>query len=147
MYSGATEVPDRKSEHNEVGLMSVSAEAIVDTSSRTVEDIASETGAPSHSSRLSDKVLAAFNHAYAVGEIEVATKLREILAKLEQERVLAHGNRHARAIALGQADLWVEFVEARNDYRVACEDELLDNDAVSQVLDQMKNAYSRWSNF
>lgn len=127
--------------------MSVSAEAIVDTSSRTVEDIASETGAPSHSRRLSDKVLAAFNHAYAVGEIEVATKLREILAKLEQERVLAHGNRQAKAIALGQADLWVEFVEARNDYRVACEDDSLDSDAVTQVLDQMKDAYQRWSSF
>lgn len=127
--------------------MSVSAEAIVNTSSQSVEDIASETGAPSHSRRLSDKVLAAFNHAYAVGEIEVATKLREILAKLEQERVLAHGNRQARAVALSQADLWVEFVEARNDYRVACEDDSLDSDAVTQVLDQMKNAYQRWSNF
>jgi len=51
------------------------------------------------------------------------------------------------AVALGQADLWVEFVEARNDYRVACEDDSLDSDAVSQILDQMKDAYQRWSNF
>lgn len=127
--------------------MSVSAEALVDTPSRSVEEIASETGAPSHSRRLSDKVLAAFNHAYAVGEIEVATKLREILAKLEHERVLAHGNRQAMTVALNQADLWVEFVEARNDYRTACEDESLDTVAVARVLDQMKAAYQRWSSF
>jgi hypothetical protein len=127
--------------------MPVTAKAHVNTSSQSVEDIASETGAPSHSRRLSDKVLAAFNHAYAVGEIEVGTRLREILAKLEQERVLAHGNRQAMAVALGQADLWVDFVEARNDYRVACEDDLLDSEAVTRVLDQMKDAYQRWSSY
>ena len=29
--------------------------------------------------RLSDKVLAAFNHAYATGEVDVASKLRAVL--------------------------------------------------------------------
>lgn len=115
--------------------------------SKGVEEIAAETGVPSQSRRLSDKVLAAFNHAYAVGEIDVAAQLREILFKLEQERVLAHGHRRATTVALSQADLWVEFVEARNDYRVACEDEALDSEAVTQVLDQMKDAYQRWSSF
>lgn len=124
-----------------------STEAVANTPSRGVEEIASETGVPSRSRRLSDKVLAAFNHAYAVGEIEVATKLREILAKLERDRVIAHSQRKATPVALSHADLWVEFVEARNDYRMACEDDALDAEAVADVLGQMKDAYQRWSNF
>jgi hypothetical protein len=124
-----------------------SAEAVIDRPSQGVEDIASETGTPSHSRRLSDKVLAAFNHAYAVGEINVAANLREILAKLERDRVLAHSQRKANPVALSHADLWVDFVEARNDYRVACEDESLDANAVAGVLERMKDTYQRWSSF
>jgi hypothetical protein len=124
-----------------------SAEAVIDRPSQGVEDIASETGTPSHSRRLSDKVLAAFNHAYAVGEINVAANLREILAKLERDRVLAHSQRKANPVALSHADLWVDFVEARNDYRVVCEDESLDANAVAGVLERMKDTYQRWSSF
>lgn len=124
-----------------------SAEALANTPALVVEEIASETGVPSYSRRLSDKVLAAFNHAYAVGEIEVAAKLREILAKLETERVLAHSERKANPVALSHADLWVDFVEARNDYRVACNDDALDSAGVEVILDKMKDAYQRWSSF
>ena len=124
-----------------------SIEAVIENSSPGVADIASETGAPTHSRRLSDKVLAAFNHAYAVGEIDVAAKLREILAKLETERVVAHSQRKANPVSLSHADLWVEFVEARNDYRVACDDESLDGDAVSGILTRMKETYRRWISF
>ncbi len=124
-----------------------STEAIIDRPTKGVEDIASETGVPTHSRRLSDKVLAAFNHAYAVGEIDVARNLREILAKLERDRVIAHSQRKANPVALSHADLWVVFVEARNDYRVACEDESLDSAAVAQILARMKEAYQAWSSF
>jgi hypothetical protein len=124
-----------------------STEAVIDSPTRGVEDIASETGAPTHNRRLSDKVLAAFNHAYAVGEIDVAANLREILAKLERERVIAHSQRKANPVALSHADLWVNFVEARNDYREACDDEALDSEAVARVLARMKSAYQSWSNF
>ena len=124
-----------------------SADAMVRTPGRGVEEIAAETGVPVHNRRLSDKVLTAFNHAYAVGEIEVAARLREILAKLENERALAHSQRKATPVALSHADLWVEFVEARNDYRVACEDSSLDPAAVDQMLERMKQAYQRWSSF
>ena len=122
-----------------------SAEAIVAVPSPAVEDIAAETGMPAHSRRLSDKVLAAFNHAYAVGEVDVAVKLREILAKLEQERIMTHSARRPTSMALSQADLWVEFVEARNDYRAACADPALDGAAQAQTLERMKAAYQRWS--
>lgn len=124
-----------------------SLEAVIDKPSPGVEDIASETGTPTHGRRLSDKVLAAFNHAYAVGEIDVAANLREILAKLEKERVLAHSQRKANPVSLSHADLWVEFVEARNDYRVACDDDSLDAGAVDTMLARMKETYQRWSSF
>ncbi len=124
-----------------------STEAVFEKPAKGVEEIGSDTGTPARSRRLSDKVLAAFNHAYAVGEIDVAANLRGILAKLEKERVLAHSQRKANPVALSHADLWVVFVEARNDYRVACEDESLNADAVAGVLAQMKEAYQRWSNF
>ena len=127
--------------------MPYSTQAILDKPAKGVDEIGSDTGTPSYSRRLSDKVLAAFNHAYAVGEIDVARNLREILATLETERVLAHSERKANPVALSHADLWVEFVEARNDYRVACENEALDSDAVAEVLARMKEAYQRWSNF
>jgi hypothetical protein len=134
-------------EDNEAGTMPDSAEALANTPTLVVEEIASETGVPSYSRRLSDKVLAAFNHAYAVGEIDVAARLREILAKLETERVLSHSQRHANPVALSHADLWVDFVEARNDYRVACNDDDLDAEAVEVILDKMKDAYQCWSSF
>ena len=124
-----------------------SVEAVGKISNLIVEGIGADTGIPSHNRRLSDKVLAAFNHAYAVGEIEMATELRRILAKLETQRVLAHSQRKPNTVALSQADLWVAFVEARNDYREACEDDSLDNETVSAVLERMKDAYQRWSRF
>ncbi len=127
--------------------MSVAAEATAKSPAQCVEKIASETGVPANSRRLSDKVLAAFNHAYAVGEIDVAAQLREILAKLERDRVVTYSERKATPVALGHADLWVEFVEARNDYRMACEDETLDAEGLARFLDKMKHAYQSWSDF
>lgn len=124
-----------------------STEAVIDKPARGVEDIASDTGTPPLNRRLSDKVLAAFNHAYAVGEIDVAANLREILAKLERDRVIAHSQRKANPVALSHADLWVNFVEARNDYREACDNRALDSAAVASILDRMKEAYQSWSNF
>ena len=66
---------------------------------------------------------------------------------IEHERVLMDGHRHATTVALSHADLWVDFVEARNDYRVACENESHDSEAVAGILARMKEAYQRWSNF
>ena len=38
-----------------------------------------DVGAPDHDRRLSDKILAAFNHAYSVGETAIAEQLRVLL--------------------------------------------------------------------
>jgi hypothetical protein len=109
------------------------------------QDIVSATGAPRYNRRLSDKILAAFNHAYAVGEIEIASRLREVLARLDNDQAEGEGKRRDGTIALCQADLWIEFVEARNDYRAVCDKPGKETGAVATSLDAMKDAYRRWS--
>ena len=110
--------------------------------------IAADIGLPKYNRRLSDKILAAFNHAYAVGELEVAGSLREVLGRLDKgaeagdEQLRRHGT-----IALSQDDLWIEFVEARNDYRDACDTPEADPIALDCMLDMMKSTYGRWSAF
>ncbi|MDA0787664.1 MAG: hypothetical protein O3B37_15390 [Proteobacteria bacterium] len=107
--------------------------------------ITSDTGLPRYNRRLSDKILAAFNHAYAVGEIEIASRIREVLARLDRDLSEGDGQRRDGAIALCQADLWIEFVEARNDYRIVCDKPGMDSAAVATSLEAMKDAYQRWS--
>jgi hypothetical protein len=109
------------------------------------QDIVSATGAPRYNRRLSDKILAAFNHAYAVGEIEIASRLREVLARLDNDQAEDEGQRRDGTIALCQADLWIEFVEARNDYRAVCDKPGKESGSVATSLDAMKDAYRRWS--
>ncbi|MEP4377722.1 MAG: hypothetical protein ABJ215_02525 [Alphaproteobacteria bacterium] len=111
----------------------------------SVMEIASDTGIPRYNRRLSDKILAAFNHAYAVGEIEIASGIREVLARLDHDDPEGKGQRRDGAIALCQADLWIEFVEARNDYRTVCDKPGANAGSVEMSLAAMKDAYQRWS--
>ena len=106
--------------------------------------MASTTGAPRYNRRLGDKVLAAFNHAYATGALEVAGQLREILARIEADHGEADGERRDSATTLGQADLWMAFVEARNDYQAACEAGEGGTPAADAALAAMKAAYDSW---
>jgi len=110
--------------------------------------IAADIGLPKYNRRLSDKILAAFNHAYAVGELEVAASLREVLGRLDKGADSDNERqRRDSTIAPSQADLWIEFVEARNDYRAACDTPQSDPIALDCMLDVMKSAYGRWSTF
>lgn len=98
---------------------------------------------PKHNRRLSDILLAAFNHAYAVGERDIAERLRELLADLEGRRSNGGKNRR-RSDAISQADLWVAFVEARDHYR-ALSDNKPDHTKTLSALEAMKASYRRWS--
>lgn len=103
-----------------------------------------ETGErPDVRRRLSDKILAAFNHAYAVGEYEIATQLKAVLAHSDGPAGPFREMRRSYD-PLGEAELWSGFVDARNNYRTAC-DNRHDAAAVAQALDTMKEAYRRWS--
>ena len=108
-------------------------------------DITADMGIPRYNRRLSEKILAAFNRACAVGEIEIASRLPEVLARLDSDQAQDVGWRRDGTIALSQADLWIEFVEARNDYRAICDKTGIESGAVETSLDAMKDTYRRWS--
>jgi hypothetical protein len=107
-------------------------------------DLMSDLGAPEFNRRLSDKILAAFNHAYSVGECAVAAKLRAILVECQAQRGPSPADRRASR-AVTQADRWVEFVQARDAYRTTRQQPGADPATVAGSLDAMKEAYRRWS--
>jgi len=94
--------------------------------------------------RLSDKILAAFNHAYSVGEYDIAKQLKAVLVSNEKK---AGPYKEMRKFhdPLGEAALWVAFVNTRNNYRTACDGDKNDPGAVAAALDSMKEAYRQWS--
>lgn len=101
-------------------------------------------GEPDHSRRLGDKILAAFNHAYATGELEIARSLRQALTASEaSDRGRGHERRGASL--LRHADLWVCFVEARNSYNRSVASEETSPETLQEALLAMKEAYHRWS--
>ncbi len=95
-----------------------------------------------HNRRLTDILLAAFNHAYAVGERDIAETLHGLLQELDGRQY--NGKERRRSDALSQAELWVAFVEARDRYRKLC-DERPDHTNTLTALEAMKESYRRWS--
>ena len=106
-------------------------------------DYQSISGTLAITRRLSDKVLAAFNHAYATGELEVAAKLRAVLQITEARR--PRGDKRTGYDATAHADLWVGFVEARNTYRALCEKKGATEADLESAQEKMKIAYRAWS--
>ena len=94
--------------------------------------------------RLSDKILLAFNHAYSVGEYEIAKQLKAALVNNEK-RAGSYKEMRKNYDPLGEAELWIKFVNARNNYRTACEKRHNDPNVVAKTLDSMKEAYGLWS--
>jgi hypothetical protein len=96
------------------------------------------------SRRLSDKILNAFNHAYAVGENEIANKLKIALEANEARRGGPTDHR-ATYDPLGQAEKWVAFVEARNRYKQVSTTAETESVAAIEALEEMKETYRLWS--
>jgi lysyl-tRNA synthetase class I len=97
--------------------------------------------------RLSDKIMAAFTHAYAIGAVEVAERLRALLSEIERKRT-GQARRDTRAQQppiLDQAARWIEFVDARNRYRKIIENQSARATEQRAALSAMKEAYRRWS--
>ncbi len=101
-------------------------------------------GVPEFNRRLTDKILSAFNHAYSVGELEIAEQLRVTLVKAERK---ARGNKSARqkGFAAKQAELWMRFVKARSRYRPLVQAKAMDAPEMSAAFEEMKEAYKDWS--
>ena len=95
--------------------------------------------------RLSDKVLAAFNHSYATGEVDVASKLRAVLQVTEAKR--PKGDKRGGCDATAHADLWIGFVEERNSYKAYCKKTGAKASDLRSTQEKMKNAYRAWGEF
>lgn len=100
-------------------------------------------GAPRYDRRLSDKVLAAFTHAYASGARQAAARLKTILIEVESSERRTYERRSTSA--LRQAELWVDFVEARDRYHALQERAGSPAAELAAALDDMKEAYRLWS--
>ena len=100
--------------------------------------------APKYDRRLSDKIMAAFAHAYEVGELGIAATLRRALEEAELRGSETHPERRS-SDTLHQADLLVEFVDAREAYKRANEREPADPEEVDLATREMLEAYRRWS--
>ena len=111
---------------------------------RDGSDLLNDVGLPEYNRRLADKILAAFNHAYSVGERALAAKLHAVLVESQAQSGPSGGERRT-ARAVTQADLWVKFVQARDAYRTTRQQPGADPATVAGSLDAMKEAYRRWS--
>jgi hypothetical protein len=74
-------------------------------------------GRPLQQRRVSDRLLAAHNHAYASGNRRVASDLRDILALIETDERICHDRRSTTAVE--RATRWTVFVDAREAYEGA----------------------------
>lgn len=93
--------------------------------------------------RLTDKILMAFNHAYASGAVKAANHLKAVLADVDSAERAEHQRRNSSAIVL--ADLWVSFVKARNEYNTLSSGRDAAPAKLAAALEQMKEAYRNWS--
>ena len=109
-----------------------------------ISAMAVATGRMRYDRRLSDKVLAAFNHAYGLGELDTAERLCKILRDLEA-RYAPDSKDRRRHRPLDDAERWRGFVAARERYRAACEANPAKQDEFAAALADMKAAYRHWS--
>ena len=98
---------------------------------------------PRYQQRLTDKILAAFTHSYALDEIELAT---ELWAALElAERVSERENsRRVPNQALRLAQYWIKLVDAKRRYHDAMSIAGGREGEADQALQEMKAAYQAW---
>lgn len=106
-------------------------------------DIFIDMGVPKYDRRLTDKILSAFNHAYSIGEEEIAQGLWEVLTQAERAGAKQNTRRKPNQ-ALDLASCWMTFVDARNRYRALSADESANSADASEAFRVMKNAYMAW---
>ena len=99
-------------------------------------------GEPPYSRRLADKLLAAFNFAYAVGETDIAAAVKDLLGDLDGA---TKEERRQQPSNVEQADLWAAFVEARNAYRAVCATDPDNIESCDAALAAMREAYRAWT--
>ncbi len=101
-----------------------------------------DAGVPRYNRRLTDKILAAFNHAYAMGEMDLARSLWECLVAAEKLGQQYHRRRPNQALDL--AAEWVAFVDARDRYREVSRTPQAAGEDPSDAFRTMRDAYQSW---
>jgi hypothetical protein len=116
--------------------------------------VASQFGELAFDRRLSDKILAAHNHAYAVGAIALAEALmvqldRTETAERETYRRKSTGSfgsyspRQSSAVEHGK--LWQAYVDARNAYNALCLQASTPSGRVVRAAREMRRRYAKWA--
>ena len=102
-----------------------------------------DPGTPKYNQRLTDKILAAFNHAYSIGEADLACDLWDTLVAAEKVGAREISGRRPNQ-ALELAALWMTFVDARNRYYTLNEVPEADPRDTGHAFEDMKAAYLQW---
>lgn len=103
-----------------------------------------ELGQPRYNRRITDKVLAAFNHAYVLDELELAQKLWEALI-LAEEASLRQDTRRAPNQAIALAERWVKLVDARRKHQqMAADPKLASTPEAEDAHRHMRESYRAW---
>lgn len=102
-----------------------------------------DAGLPRYSRRLTDKILAAFNHAYSMGELDIARSLWECLVAAEKIGVQQYPRRRPNQ-ALDLAGEWVAFVDARDRYRDLNRADETDPGDAAEAFRTMREAHKAW---
>lgn len=129
-------------------------ETFIETDALDAARLLVAEGRPRFERRLTDKLLLAYNQAYAQGETRLAERLRTLLEEAEAAGRRRRPDRR-RQRAGRQADLWTAFCDARELYRQAAEvradaasvDGTDDGRAATRkdaTLELMRIAYLRW---
>lgn len=117
-----------------------------DDADKTEEVLIHDLGEPPYDRRLTDKILAAFNHALALGYPEIAERLYVALEKAENEGVRKYGERRGITV-LDLAGLWRAFIGARDTYQRALTDPAATSERRADALAKMRERWRIWVNF
>ncbi len=107
--------------------------------SKQAADFAAELGEPRFGRRLSDKILAAYTHAYSLGRLDLAERLMDALQLCGEADGLDRSGE-----ALERAKSWVRFVQARNLYNEVAQNKGDDAPETVEALAAMKAAHGDW---
>lgn len=110
-------------------------------------------GSPKFDRRLSDKVLAAHNHAYAIGERDLADRLLELLKRTEDDeraavarrnQSLAASRRQRQSSAVNQAALWRAYMDALDTYDTLVIQMKISTERLDAAKALVKRSLARW---
>lgn len=117
-----------------------------DATDKTEDLLIADLGDPPYDRRLTDKILAAFNHALALGYPEIAERLYVALEIAEREGVKKFGERRGVTV-LDLAGLWRAFIGARDHYQKMLSDPGAGADRRADALARMRERWRLWTNF